>query len=92
MCRIEDLRAKEVINICDGARLGYVYDVEVDICTGHLVSIIVPGPGGFCGIFGRRDEYVIPWCEIQKIGENVILVNIDLSKCLPPPRHCKRKF
>ena len=31
--RICDLREKEVINICDGERLGFVEDVEFDLCT-----------------------------------------------------------
>ena len=28
-CRMVELRCKEVINICDGCRIGYVGDVEV---------------------------------------------------------------
>ena len=28
-CRMVELRCKEVINICDGCRLGFVGDVEV---------------------------------------------------------------
>ena len=30
-CRIRDLRCKEVINICDGCRLGFVGDVDVKV-------------------------------------------------------------
>jgi len=91
MCRIADLRAKEVINICDGCRLGYVYDVEIDVCTGKLVSIIVPGPSKFFGLFPKED-YVISWCEIQKIGDDIILVNIDTSKYIKPaPKKCRRR-
>ncbi len=36
-CRIVDLRCKEVISVCDGSRLGYVNDVEIDTCSGRLV-------------------------------------------------------
>ena len=39
-----ELREKEIINICDGARLGRICDLELDDCTGLLCSIVVPGP------------------------------------------------
>ena len=51
--RICDLREKEVINICDGERLGFVEDVEFDLCTGKITHIIVPGPCKFFGVLGR---------------------------------------
>ncbi len=47
--RICDLKEKEVINICDGERLGYVEDVEFDLCTGRVTHIIIPGPCKFWG-------------------------------------------
>ena len=43
MERIADLQCKEVVNITDGCRLGYVSDVEIDILTGKVVAIVVPG-------------------------------------------------
>ena len=36
------LQDKEVINICDGSRLGYVCDLAVDSATGRIISISVP--------------------------------------------------
>ena len=39
-CRITDLRAKEVICVKDGSRLGNVCDVEIDTCTGQLCAIL----------------------------------------------------
>jgi YlmC/YmxH family sporulation protein len=74
-CRIVDLRCKEVINICNGRRLGFPYDVELDAFSGHLIAIIVKGPPRFWGIFGRCDEYVVPWCDIRRIGEDLIIVD-----------------
>ena len=38
-----DFRHKEVINITDGKRLGYVQDVCADLTSGSITSIIVPG-------------------------------------------------
>lgn len=75
--RICDFRRKEVINIRDGHRLGFVYDIVVDIKTGQVVAIIVEGPAKFCGLFIREKEYVIPWCSIKKIGEDIIIIDVD---------------
>lgn len=54
--RICDLKEKEVINVCDGRRLGFVEDVEFDLCSGCITHIIVPGPCKFLGFYrtGRR--------------------------------------
>ena len=38
-----DFKHKEVINISDGRRLGYVQDVCADLETGNITLIIVPG-------------------------------------------------
>ena len=40
--RICDLKEKEVINVCDGRRLGFVEDVEFDLCSGCTLSYRVP--------------------------------------------------
>lgn len=82
-CNSEDFREKEVINICDGKRLGCVAEVEFNICDGRLTAIVVPLPGGFLG-FGGKEKLVIPWDKIERIGEDVILVNAD--GMLPTPR------
>ena len=71
-----DLRCKEVINVSDGGRLGCVTDLELDLCTGAILSIIVPGEGRLLGLIRTRDGIVIPFCRIQKIGEDVILVDL----------------
>ena len=55
-CRFTDLRCKEVINICDGCRLGYVGDVECRLPDGQLTALIVPGPYRFFGLFGRESD------------------------------------
>ena len=75
-CKIADLRCKEVINIHNGFRLGFVSDVIVNVVTGRLVAILVPGPCRFFGVFGREDDYLIPWDCIRKIGDDIILIEV----------------
>lgn len=53
-CRIVELRCKEVISICDGNRLGFVSDVEIDTCSGRLAAIVVPARGKWGSSAGGR--------------------------------------
>lgn len=84
LVRFQALRCKEVINLCDGARLGYVTDLELEADSGRVFSLVVPGPGKFFGLFGCSGEYVIPWPCIRRIGEDLILVDVELSECRRP--------
>ena len=83
-CCISDLRDKEIINICNGVRLGYVADVEVDVRDGRIVSILASGE---CrSLFGRSEEVVIPWECVERIGDETILVKAPEP---PLPRNVK---
>ena len=72
-----ELRRKEIINVCDGARLGPICDLEMDVGTGTLLALIVPGPARLFGLLRSAEELVIPFGCIKKIGEGVILVEIE---------------
>ncbi len=63
--RLSDLKQKEVINITDGIRYGYVYDIEFEKESGKVINIIVPVANKVMGLFGKEEEYIIPCvCEI----------------------------
>lgn len=72
--RSADFRQKEVISITEGKRLGYISDVEIDFENGVIQSVIIPGPSRFFGLFGAAEDIHIPWGDIYKIGEDLILV------------------
>ena len=76
LCRITDLRYKEVINVRDGCCLGCVSDIEVDTVTARVVSLIIYGRCRLFGLFFREEDIVISWCDIEIIGEDTILVNM----------------
>ena len=80
MCRVTDLRNKEVINLKNGERLGFVCDVELDITCGRVVAIVVPGRKRFPLVFWRTEEIIISWDDIDKIGEDYIFVCLDLYR------------
>ncbi|MGI6239446.1 MAG: PRC-barrel domain-containing protein [Christensenellales bacterium] len=72
-----ELRQKDVINICDGRRLGRPYDVCLNE-RACIEAIIVPEQCGVWGIFKLdRDGLLIPWEKIRRIGDDVILVELD---------------
>ena len=74
LAKTSELREREVVNILDGRRLGLASDLEIEIETGRIKAIVVPGPGKFLKMFGKSEEFVIPWEWIKKIGVDVILV------------------
>ncbi len=73
-CCVTDLRNKEVINAKNGCRLGQVCDVEIDTCTGCIVSVIIWGRPRCFGFFGREEDIKICWNEIEVIGDDTVLV------------------
>ena len=82
--RVTELSCKEVICICDGARLGYVSDVEVTVPEGQVCSIVVPGKGKCWGLLGCSEDYVIPWNAIRRVGNDILLVDCKPSECRCP--------
>ena len=40
---VNALRDKEVVSVCDGRRLGYVCDLAIDLKSGRILSLIIPG-------------------------------------------------
>ncbi len=82
MERFSDLKNKEVINICDGTRYGYIRDLEIDIQCAKIIAVIIPIEGKMWGFFCPEEEYRIPWCCIVKIGEDIILVDVNTDEIL----------
>lgn len=72
---LTDLTEKQVVNLCDGRILGYIVDFKIDVCSGRLTAIIIPGEGGIFG-FKKCTDIVIPWEKICKIGKDAIIVDI----------------
>lgn len=80
-CRMGELRQKEVINVRDGGRLGFVCDVGIDTHTAQVTALVVYGRSRLFGLLGREPDTVIPWRDIEMIGGDIVLV-----KCDAPPQ------
>ncbi|MEG0073697.1 MAG: YlmC/YmxH family sporulation protein [Clostridia bacterium] len=76
MSRGIDFKQKEVININNGKILGYVSDVNANFATGEISSIIIAPMGKIFNLIGGKNNITVPWEKINKIGEDVILVEV----------------
>ncbi|MFV0519587.1 MAG: YlmC/YmxH family sporulation protein [Lachnospirales bacterium] len=77
-----ELREKEVINIRDGSRYGCVVDIIFNIETGNIAYLVIPMGTKFFGLMSGGQELRISYCDIEQIGDDLIIVNIDTSKCI----------
>ncbi len=77
-----ELRQKEVINVCDGRRLGRPIDLVLNE-RACVEAIVVPDSCSFWGFLKPdREGLVIPWNKIRCIGDDVILVELDEKRIL----------
>lgn len=81
MVRTSDFRQKEVINIRNAEKLGYIRDVDINFETGKVDAVIVPKRTGIFKIFSTEKEYEILWSDIVKIGREVVLVDFFEGEC-----------
>lgn len=82
--KFSDLHCKEVICISDGRRLGFISDVRIEVPEGRIISIVVPGRSRLFGLMGCREDYVIPWHCIKRMGPDIVLVDIRPDDCRIP--------
>ena len=85
-----ELSQKQIINVCDGSSLGCASDFEIDMCDGRITALIVQRPSGFLWL-SHDCDLIIPWCDIERIGEDTILVKISPEKCCMPAKKKKKK-
>jgi YlmC/YmxH family sporulation protein len=71
-----DLRGKEVINVLDGKRLGRIIDIVFETNCGKILGLVVPSYNKGFNIFKTSDDIFIPFSNVCKIGDDVILVEI----------------
>ncbi|AKX93824.1 YlmC/YmxH family sporulation protein [Neomoorella thermoacetica] len=77
--RFTELMGKEIINLYDGSRLGNFADADLvlDADEGRVAAIILPPRGGWRSLFGSRQELLIPWEAVRKVGNELVVVDMD---------------
>ena len=78
-CSTAQLRDKELINLCDGMRLGYAEDFEFDLNDGRILALLLIDRRGIVH-WGKCETLRIPWEKIECIGEDTILVKMSPSE------------
>ena len=86
--RFSCLKEKEVINICDGRRLGCVCDLEFDGVTGKICTLVIPEECGKFSFFGKERAFFVPWRCIRRIGDDIILVEVEREEILRNDECC----
>ncbi|MBP2642613.1 MAG: sporulation protein, YlmC/YmxH family [Firmicutes bacterium] len=79
--RLSDLKGKEVINLGDGVRLGFIdeCDLVFDSYSGRINALLVPRRSWFSLFGGDGRSNTIPWQAIRRIGDEVIIVDLNHS-------------
>ena len=75
--RTVDLKQREVINITTAERIGFIADVEMNFENGCVEAVVVPVRRGIAGVFGKRQDCVVPWEKIVSVGRDLVLVELD---------------
>ena len=76
--RLSEIQNKDVINLNSGMKVGNIIDIKINSKTGKIESLILEKKK-FSSIFNSNDEIEIYWTQINKIGEDVILVESLMS-------------
>ena len=71
-----ELRCKEVVNVTDGKKLGHIIDIVFDLPTGRIKGLVVPVQDGGFSLFKKAKNIFIPYHQICKIGNDIILVEL----------------
>ena len=82
MARLRTLRKKEVINLEDGRRIGYIYDADVDLQDGSIKALIVRVRSSYMMGEGKHRELIIPYNRVGHSGGDVVIVRAEMQNIL----------
>lgn len=74
--RLSELQNKNVVNVNDGKMIGNIIDININQ-EGISTDIIVEKSKFLISRFSNSGEISIKWNQIEKIGQDVILVNLN---------------
>lgn len=75
--KISELGLRETVNMVDGAKLGAVKDVHIDLETGKVLSLVLTSGKKYFGLFPAGKDVEVPWENIKKIGIHTVLVEVE---------------
>ena len=75
--KLSELQRKDIINIKDGKKIGKIIDVEFDQTNGYMIKFIIEKAHFIKNLFSQTEEFSIKFTQIKKMGEDVILIDIN---------------
>lgn len=75
--RLSELQNKNLVNVSNGKNIGNIIDVNIDYQSGNIKSFIIESKGSILTFLNKDNDMEVKWNDIQKIGEDVILVNMQ---------------
>lgn len=72
---LSDLQNKDIVNMLDGKKIGNIIDARFNISTGVIEKLIIEPTKSLFSL--KNNELEINFSEIKKIGEDVILIEIN---------------
>ena len=74
--KLSELQKKDIVNVNNGKRIGSIIDININ-SEGVMDEIIIEKSSFIFSMFSNKNELSIKWEQIKKIGEDVILVDIN---------------
>ena len=70
--KLSDIQTKKIIDVVNGTNIGFIADLNINQ-DGKIESMVID-PGKSFWSLNKDISMLIPWENITKIGEDVILV------------------
>ncbi len=83
ICSFNEIKNKEVIDIDNGEKLGFVDDIEIDTETSKVMSLVIYGRSGLFRLWSKESDIIIKCSEIKVIGRETILISMRKSDNKP---------
>ncbi len=77
--KISELGLRDIVNMVDGAKMGPIKDVHIDLETGKVVSLVLSGGRKYFGLLKAGNDVVVPWEKVKKIGVDAVLVEAETA-------------
>jgi YlmC/YmxH family sporulation protein len=75
--KLSELQRKDIIDIKSGKKVGRIIDVEFDQSNGYMIKFIIERAHFVKNLFSQSEELSIKFTQIKKMGEDVVLIDIN---------------
>lgn len=84
-CNLRWLCGVEVISVKNGINLGRIDDICFDTENARIARFVIFGKRKLFGLLGRYPDITVKWGEIKSFGQDVLLVDTEVSEDYKKP-------